>query len=241
MHYTYLTIDLASVAVPFIASFHPKLKFYRQWAYLWPALLFPGLLFVCWDCFFTARGVWGFNPDYVTGLYLFNLPIEEILFFICIPYACLFSYHCLFTLWPRMKLSQGAINVITWLLLLIAVAGMIAFSDRIYTFVTLLLTAVFVCWSAVVLKKDWIGRFYICYGLMLLPFLVVNGLLTGSWIDNPVVWYNPMEIAGPRLMTIPLEDIAYGLLMIGVEVAMYEYLLGNSQEVKATSSLQTHT
>ncbi|QHS59651.1 lycopene cyclase domain-containing protein [Chitinophaga agri] len=225
MQYTYLAIDIGSLIVPFIASFHPRLKFYQQWPFLWPAMLFPGLLFICWDCFFTSAGVWGFNPKYVMGVYFFNLPLEEVLFFLCIPYACLFSYHCIFSLWPSFRMSHRASTVISGLLLMIGVAGAFWFSAHIYTFATLLLMSLFVLWTGFLTKRSWTGRFYICYGLMLLPFLVVNGLLTGSWIAEPVVWYNPLEIAGPRLMTIPLEDIAYGLLLIGVEVAMYEYLL----------------
>ena len=238
MWYTYLAIDLASIVVPFVFSFHPKLRFYRQWGALLPALLIPGLLFICWDVLFTARGVWGFNPKYISGIYLFNLPLEEILFFLCIPYACIFSYHSIFTLWPGLRLSRTFTKVLSWMFIAAGWLTAIIYAEKIYTCLTLSLMSFFLFCIAILNKNQWLDRFYICYAFMLIPFLVVNGLLTGSWIQEPVVWYNAAEIAGPRLMTIPLEDIAYGLLLIGIEVGLYEYILSGRQQRLTYNPLQ---
>ncbi len=45
-------------------------------------------------------------------------------------------------------------------------------------------------------------------------FLSVNGILTGSGLDSPIVNYNPEEIIGFRIFTIPIEDTVYGYEMI---------------------------
>ena len=90
MRYTYLIVDLATIFIPLLFSFHPKIKFYDQWKSYLPALFISAFLFIAWDILYTYLGVWSFNPNYLSGLYLLNLPMEECLFFICIPYACVF-------------------------------------------------------------------------------------------------------------------------------------------------------
>lgn len=227
MKFTYLFIDLGAFIIPFIASFHPKLRFHRTWFAFWPANILCGILFLLWDALFTRAGVWGFNEAYITGIYCFNLPLEEVLFFLCIPYACLFSYHCIRVLWLPNDIRWRVSRAIVLLLSGLAPAAVILYHDRIYTLVTALLLLAFL--SFILLRrKTWAGLFFVSYGCMLFPFLIVNGLLTGSWIDAPVVWYDPGGIIGARLLTIPVEDIFYGLCMMGLQVAGYEFLLSRS-------------
>lgn len=63
-----------------------------------------------------------------------------------------------------------------------------------------------------------VTAFLIAYLIILIPFLVVNGLLTAI----PVVLYNDNENLGIRLYTIPIEDVFYGMLLIMMNVAGYE-------------------
>jgi lycopene cyclase domain-containing protein len=93
--YLYLVLDILTILFPFLFSFYSKANFSKKWKYLWIAILIPGTIFLIWDEIFTQLNVWGFNPEYLTGIYLGSLPLEEVLFFICIPYACVFTYEAL--------------------------------------------------------------------------------------------------------------------------------------------------
>ena len=94
-HYTYFLILTVALAGPLALSFDKRVAFYKKWKQLFTAMLFPAFLYIIWDIYFTANGVWSFNENYVCGIKLFNLPIEEVLFFFVVPYCCVFIYECI--------------------------------------------------------------------------------------------------------------------------------------------------
>lgn len=221
--FLYLSLDFISILFPFLFSFYSKANFSKKWKYLWVAILLPAALFIVWDEFFTQMGVWGFNEQYLSGIYVGSLPLEEILFFICIPYACVFTYEALNYLVKKdyLKSSQKSISVV-----LITGSLTLGFMnlDKWYTSVTFISLALFLAMLQFVWKADYLGRFYFSYLFILIPFFLVNGVLTGSGIDDPVVWYNDAENLGIRMGTIPVEDTFYGMLLIAMNVALFEWL-----------------
>jgi len=58
----------------------------------------------------------------------------------------------------------------------------------------------------------------------MLPFLIVNGILTGAVTNEPIVWYSESHIMGPRIITIPVEDLYYNYALLLPIVAIYEVL-----------------
>lgn len=93
MHTEYFIVLALSLAAPLILSFSRKMDFYKYPARLVLSILLPFILFIIWDVFVTARGHWSFNPLYTVGFKIFGLPIEEILFFIVIPFCGLFTWE----------------------------------------------------------------------------------------------------------------------------------------------------
>ncbi|MBN8568014.1 MAG: lycopene cyclase domain-containing protein [Ignavibacteria bacterium] len=89
----YFLVLLVSILFPFILSFSRKINFYRKPIRLAAALIIPATIFIIWDVLATKAGHWSFNEKYVTGLFIFNLPLEEILFFFVIPFCSLFLWE----------------------------------------------------------------------------------------------------------------------------------------------------
>ncbi len=227
MKLAYLLINFSSVIVPFIFSFHSKIKFNKEYRYFWPANLAVALFFIVWDVLFTGLKVWGFNPKYTTGLYVFNLPVEEILFFICIPYACVFSYHCIRKFYLKSN-TYTLESSVTPILILMLLSLATIFIDRLYTSVTFIFLAGSLFYLKYILKVRWLGGFFISYSFLLLPFLLVNGILTGTFLEEPIVWYDNTNNIGIRILTIPFEDIFYGMLLVLLNIALYNLLKDNA-------------
>ncbi len=221
--YAYLLVNFFSIFFPLAFSFHPRNPFYKKWAFVWPAILVPAALFILWDVWFTSMGVWGFNPRYLVGVYFFNLPIEEVLFFICIPYACAFTYESVNILAGRDRLTARFTRIITDVLCVFLVAAALLNITRWYTASAFLVCAALLLLHRWVWKTDYLGRFYFAFVFILIPFFIVNGILTGTGLEEEVVWYNASEFMGFRMGTIPFEDTFYGMALLLLNVTLYEY------------------
>jgi lycopene cyclase domain-containing protein len=229
---TYAWVDIGAVSVPLLFSFHPRSRFHQRWSAFVPAILGTLGLFIPWDALFTQAGIWGFRPEHVGTAHFLHLPLEEWLFFVCIPYACLFSYHCFHVLGLQDPFGRRVKAISAVLAVGLLITGLLH-HQRAYTCSALVGCAVWIAFTAFVQKAGWLGRFYVSYALLLLPFLVVNGILTGTGLTHEVVWYNEAHIIGPRILTIPIEDVFYGLLLVGLTVSIYEAILGRSGEQTA--------
>ena len=221
MKFTYLLIDLFAVIIPLLFSFHPKLQFNKQFRPFFAANIISATFFLIWDAVFTANGVWGFNNDYILGWRIFDLPIEEILFFFCIPFACVFTYHCI-NIFYKIKWNKVFENICVVLFSLALLFAGILNIEKDYTVVTFFSTAIFLLALKFLFKVKWLPKFFTIYLLLLVPFFIVNGILTGSGLEQPVVWYNNSENLNIRFFTIPVEDIFYGFLLIILTLFFYE-------------------
>ncbi len=221
MKWLYLAVNLFSISVPLWQSFEPKVRFIQYWKAVSLAIISTAIPFIIWDIYFTEQGIWGFNPDYLIGIYIANLPLEEVLFFICIPYACVFTYEALNYYWKKIP-SKKVTFIISYLLIGLSLVIALLNYDKWYTFSTFSLLALFI--MAISYFSNWvtIAKFYKSYLVILIPFFIVNGVLTGTGIENEIVWYNDSHNLGLRMGTIPVEDTFYGMLLIGLNIYLYQ-------------------
>lgn len=209
----YTIILVASIFVPFVLSFDKKLQFYRQWKYLLPSIILIALFYIAGDIYFTKIGVWGFNRDYLSSIFIFHLPIEEWLFFIAIPYASIFLHDVLHVYFPNFKIANHTSRRLSIFLFVIALIVLLVNLDKAYTAYIMSVFLIIIALSYFD-KTATISRFYCTYLIILIPFLIVNGVLTGAFTADPVVWYNHSENLNIRFITIPIEDFVYGFTML---------------------------
>lgn len=221
MTYLYLLINIASFIIPFLYSFEKKMRFIQYWKAVFLAIVLVAIPFLIWDVIFTKHGIWGFNPSYYLGITILGLPLEEILFFICIPYASIFTHYAFKFFFKDLKFSKKASRVITFFLIIIALVVLFFSFPKAYTTVNFGLFVALLIYALVV-NDAVLRRFYITFLVVLIPFFIVNGLLTGSFIEDEVVWYNNAQNLGVRIGTVPVEDAFYAFNMLYMSLILIE-------------------
>jgi len=223
--YLYLLLNLISISYPIYKSFDKRVNYHKQWKNVIIAIIPMAIYMIIWDVIFTKNEVWGFNPDYNLGVSFLSLPIEEWMFFIFIPFSSIFIYEVVFYFDKNDKFKKFGLPM-GILTLIISLAFIVFGYHQIYTLVTGLSLLSLLIIHLLILKtqQSYLGRFFVSFIFILLPFFAINGILTGAFIPNEVVWYNMNKTFGVRLYTIPLEDVFYCLFMMLLTTSFYEYL-----------------
>ena len=209
----YLFLNIATLIVPLLFSFGNRMQYFKRWKAVFMSILITAVFFIVWDIIFTKIGVWSFNPRYHSGIELFELPIEEWLFFICIPYASIFIHFAFQYFCPKVLLADKTVKMIYWVLMAVLLPTIFLNYNKWYTLINYSFLVLILSY-AVFKTPNILNTYFISFLIVLIPFSVVNGILTGSFIDEPVVSYNNNENLGIRLGTIPIEDIGYAFSML---------------------------
>lgn len=219
----YLWVILGTISGPFFLSFDKKVHFYTHWKSIFTGIALIGTFFIIWDAYFTSQDIWGFTPRYLMGISMFGLPLEECLFFLVVPYACLFIHEVLKAYFPNVNTDLlGKVFAFTF-----ALSGLLfsaIYINKWYTLTACSLASLLVIGFAFRAKVKWFGSFAFTYMVALIPFLVVNGILTGFFTPEPVVWYSEDHIIGWRIGSIPFEDLYYNLCMLLPIVGIHEWM-----------------
>jgi len=218
-HYLYLLVLAFTLSYPLFKSFEDKIRFYKKWKFLFPAILITSVFFIGWDIWFTHMKIWHFNTDAVVGLFIFGLPLEEWLFFFITPFSCIFI-HEVMLYFVKKDLPATVTKTITLTLAAICLVIAAIYYEQIYSFIVFLLLGLSLLIHHFIIRSNYLGRFYITWAVCIVPFLLVDGIITG-W---PIVIYNNLENTNVRIYCIPVEDLFYGMLQILQVVGIYEYL-----------------
>lgn len=207
--YTYSLILLLTVSVCFVASFDRRIEFYKHFSSFFMAAVLVAVPYILWDVWFTAKGVWWFNPKYTLGINIMGLPIEECLFFICIPFSCVFTYFCIDKFF-KLEILPAFNNIIVFVAVIVCSVIAMLHQAKIYTFCTAVVTVFTLIYLHFFARSSWLAKASLVYTILMLGFFPVNGVLTGFGLESPIVNYNPTAFLGIRIVTIPIEDAVYG-------------------------------
>lgn len=227
--YTYSLILFFTVIICFVASFDKRLLFNRHFGAFIKAAVLVAIPFIAWDVWFTAKGVWWFNTDYTLGIVIAGLPLEEWLFFICIPFSCVFTYYCLDKFY-KMEWLSGFNNLIVFVTVIVCSVVALLHYDKIYTLVTAIATILTLIYLHFIVRAKWIGKASFVFTVLMLGFFPVNGVLTGFGLESPIVNYNPNNFLGIRIITIPIEDAVYGYTQFLLVLCFFKLFSKNKIE-----------
>lgn len=220
MKYLYLWLDLITLFFPVVLSFDKRVHFFSSWKNVSIATVIIAVPYMMWDTFFTNRGVWGFNPAYLSGINVGSLPLEEVMFFFVVPFACVFIYACVKHYFAKISFTRldSSLKIILFLYIITLI---FINPNGWYTMsATLSAAAVVVLWN----RNKSLRFVGISYLICLIPFVVVNGILTGGVTEEPIVWYNDLHNCSVRFWSIPLEDFIYAFGHLVSVILLYEFL-----------------
>ena len=122
----------------------------------------------------------GFNDAHLSGLGLWGLPLEEWLFFITIPYACVFTYACFRSIFEHpFGFGHRAITTAVAALCIGLASGLgpcVPRADQ------RTLRGVAGWRAGQMASLD--GALLVAYTVLLVPFILSNGVLTGIEFGN---------------------------------------------------------
>jgi len=214
-HLAYLEIDSLIFFPTFFISIISKVK--RRYKSLLLSMVIVSPLYLAWDFLATWVGSWHFNPKWVLGIYVFDLPLEEVLFFFVTPFATLLIYDFI-----TQKFKDKEVDFITKKRVVIASAFLLVMAALLfsysYTSVDLLYLAISFLVVEYFDESMFRSRNYWAFLLLTyVPFFVFDYFLTSL----PVVIYGPHSILGFRILTIPWEDAVYSFSMMNFYALFY--------------------
>ncbi len=217
MRAEYLLFDLLVLSAPLVIGAWRPAWFYDRIGAALRATVIVAVPFIAWDAAVAGRH-WWFDERYVLGPELFGLPLEECLFFVAVPLACLFAWETVLVA-PRARASAGLrwLYPLLWACMPLGLA--VALAGREYTGLGLIALGVVALLDHALGAGLLVARraqawFVVVLGLT----LVFNSYLTG----RPVVHYGEPYILGVRIGTVPVEDFAYGLSLVWAAMIVYQ-------------------
>lgn len=215
----YSILLISSIIVPLIFSFEKQIFFIKKIKQVLLSIVIVAIPYLIWDEIFTQNKIWGFSEGRVSDFKIFSLPVEEVLFFVVVPYALIFVYEVV-----KFYLGDKEFQINYRLFLFLSIAFLLIASfvyPRTYTTLQMLVTAFLFLIVWITKNKLFSSQtFWLFILISYVPFFVINYFLTSI----PIVWYDNTENLGVRVITIPVEDFFYHFAYTSFVLIVYSKL-----------------
>ena len=215
MHALYLVFNISCIflGLLFATDLSRKRKVNINWFALFMSYLLISIPFVIWDVIATARGHWSFDSFYITDNYIFNLPVEEFLFFFTVPFLIISSFE-----WLKSKFSPDKLNLsYIELSILLILSTYLLLNGGEYSLLAVV-SSLLTFYITRPLVNKYGAVFYLLVLLTYAFFIFGNSMLTSP----PVVSYGEEFVSGYRFLSIPIEDFLYNYALIFMSIFVYD-------------------
>lgn len=231
---SYLLLTFSAFALFILVRIFLKIQLAKLWRGIFFGLAVMLFILIPWEVWFSYRQIWGWSESKLFGVFVATVPMEEVLWFVAMALLFVAIYEWLGKR-PADVIKQGYPKRLTAVLSFGFFLCAIVFAGHIYTFAVASFAAVFLVWHLLIARADYIARFYLAFVIYLLPLLVLDIMRTGSFSDEPTIWYKSSDVMGLYLFKVPLENIAMYFFLMLVFITAYESLKVRSYDAELST------
>jgi lycopene cyclase domain-containing protein len=219
-NYWYTLIILVMSVITMFLFVKKTIVFFTELKYMLPAILFSGAIFILFNHRLLETGIISFNPGFLAGKYVFNLPVEELLFLLVISLFSFSVYILITVLFPNFE-KPNLFLVVSVILLLGFGFGAWYSRQKLIPFFIFFLITIYLGYTIFRNRfKMHLTKFYVSYAIAVIPYFLIKGLL----YSLPVILYNSDYTLGIRLLHTPVEEFGYFFLLMLINITIFEYL-----------------
>lgn len=211
---------LLAIFIPVaIISFLTPISRYRRYKPLLFSIGVVAPIYILWDELAVIYDTWSFDKYHVIGLYFFYLPLEEVAFFLVVPFSTLLIFEVL-----RAKIKGDFPKRIVTFVGLILSAFFIIFGllyiSKSYTSVASFFAA-FSIITALILDRDLMVRksLWLYIAISYIPFIFFDHIM----VSLPIFTYGKGSIIGIRIWGIPFEEFMYVFSLLLLYTVFYDF------------------
>lgn len=217
-HFAYAEILLAIFVPVALISFLTPFSKFRRYKPLLISISVVAPIYILWDQLAVVFGTWSFDSAHVTGVYFFHLPVEEVSFFLVVPFSTMLIYEAI-KRYIRGRFMPGKVTIIASIFAsLLIILGVLNLS-RSYTSVASffaagsIVTGLGIDRQLMVKKSLWLYM-----AISYVPFIFFDHLM----VTLPVFTYGKGAIIGLRIANIPVEEFEYVFSLLMFYVIFYD-------------------